>query len=88
MIDFTPLSLTYIIRFCSSVDSKCAHILVKESVDDSFTVITQNHEDCYFNPIYCYKIIRIYLQDKEYILKKTKEGKSIYETGFLIKTFC
>ncbi|KAJ8974052.1 hypothetical protein NQ317_002298, partial [Molorchus minor] len=61
-----------------SFESKCSHILVRDAVDDTFSIVTQNHEDCYFNPIYCHKLVKIYLQDKQYFLKRSPDGQPIF----------
>lgn len=51
-----------------SFDSKCSHTLVRDSLDNTFSIIVLNK--CSTSDNYCHRIIRIYLQDKEYILKQ------------------
>ncbi|KAG5886861.1 hypothetical protein JTB14_017666 [Gonioctena quinquepunctata] len=64
-----------------SFDSKCAHILVRDAVDNTFSIITQNHGDCYREVLNCHTVIRIYFQDKQYFLKLSPEGIPIFGTG-------
>ncbi|XP_050302983.1 hemocytin [Anthonomus grandis grandis] len=64
-----------------SFDSQCGHVLVKDSVDNTFSIITQNHPSCYKNEAAvnnCYKIIKIFYQDKEYFLKRSEKGLPIF----------
>ncbi|EFA10333.2 hemocytin [Tribolium castaneum] len=57
-----------------SFDSKCAHTLVQDSTDNTFSVVVQNDPQCYQNPLDCFRIIRIYFDKKEYILRRSAEG--------------
>ncbi|XP_030749920.1 hemocytin [Sitophilus oryzae] len=63
-----------------SFDSKCPHIFFKDAIDGTFSVIVQNHPECYKGPssMGCSKIIKIYYQDKEYFLKRSDEGLPIF----------
>ncbi|KAJ8945046.1 hypothetical protein NQ318_019042 [Aromia moschata] len=61
-----------------SFESKCSHILVRDGVDNTFSIVTKNHEDCYFDPVHCHTVVMIYLQDKEYYLKRSSEGVPIF----------
>ncbi|XP_017781781.1 PREDICTED: hemocytin [Nicrophorus vespilloides] len=59
-----------------SVHSDCAHTLARDAVDNTFSVIVSNNP-CKENHNDCYKIITIYLQDKEYTLKKSNKNVPI-----------
>jgi hypothetical protein len=63
-----------------SFDSKCEHILVRDAIDKTFSIIVQNDPKCSNNPPNCHKIIRIYFDKKEYILKRSSEGIPIFGT--------
>lgn len=68
-----------------SFDSECAHTLVRDSVDNTFTVVVQNSAGCAqetrdFSS--CYRLVKIYLQDKEYTLKRSESnGQPILTSG-------
>lgn len=54
-----------------SFSSKCAHVLVRDAADDTFTVIVKNNPACEENSKFCFKDIKIYLHNEEYALSKT-----------------
>lgn len=60
----------------NSFESDCAHTLVRDAVDGTFSIVVQNTEDCRTNPLECYRVVKIYYQDKEYVLKRS--GIEIY----------
>lgn len=60
-----------------SVNSNCAYTLARDAVDNTFTVIVSNHPGCKTDYKKCYRVVKIYLQDKEYILKKS--GMNYYQ---------
>lgn len=51
-----------------SFDSKCSHVLLRDSIDNTFSIVVQNSPSCYENGTNCHKILKIYLDDKKYIL--------------------
>ncbi|XP_076276507.1 hemolectin isoform X2 [Lasioglossum baleicum] len=55
-----------------SFDSDCSHILVQEAQNRVFTIIAENSPTCKTQD--CFKITKIYIQDKEYILTKNEFG--------------
>ncbi|XP_025836285.1 hemocytin [Agrilus planipennis] len=59
-----------------SFESSCAHVLVRDLEDHTFSVIVKNNKECEINKE-CYRIVHIYLQDKEYILTK-KNGVPVF----------
>lgn len=63
-----------------SFTSKCAHILVRDSIDNTFSIIVQNDPKCYGPSNSCTKIIKIYFDKKEYVLKQSAEGIPVFET--------
>lgn len=63
-----------------SFSSRCAYTLVRDSIDNTFSVIIQNDPKCLGPPNSCTKIIKIYFDKKEYILKQSAEGIPVFET--------
>lgn len=45
--------------------------MVQDQIDNSFTIIVQNNKDCQMKPDLCYRIVRLFYQDKHYILKRS-----------------
>lgn len=74
----------------NSFESKCSHVFLKDAVDNTFTVLTQNHPDCFNGqePEKCYKIVKLFVQDKQYFLKRS--GKSFIKPkiDFFISYIC
>ncbi|XP_043601962.1 hemocytin isoform X2 [Bombus pyrosoma] len=61
-----------------SFDSGCSHILVQEAQNRLFTVTVDNSPTCKNQD--CFRIIRIFIQDKEYILLRNKDGVPEFRT--------
>ncbi|CAK9818181.1 SSPO [Anthophora quadrimaculata] len=62
-----------------SFSSQCTHILVQEAQDRLFTITAENNPTC--NNQDCFKIIRIFIQDKEYILLQNEDGVPQFQTS-------
>lgn len=61
-------------------ESKCAHTLAQDNTDSTFSIVTQDAQECYNSPRDCYKNITIYYQNK--ILTLTREkGTPIFKSG-------
>ncbi|KAL1513261.1 hypothetical protein ABEB36_002690 [Hypothenemus hampei] len=65
-----------------SFTSKCTHVLVKDSRDNAFSVAVQNSPGCWENADLrgCYRIIKIFAQEKQYFLRKDKNGNPVFAT--------
>lgn len=61
-----------------SFDSGCSHILVQEAQNRLFTVTVDNSPTCKNQD--CFRIIRIFIQDKEYILLRNEDGVPEFRT--------
>lgn len=61
-----------------SFDSKCSHVLLRDSIDNTFSIVVQNSPSCYENGTNCHKILKIYLDDKKYILYQSESGIPIF----------
>ncbi|XP_012135564.1 hemolectin [Megachile rotundata] len=61
-----------------SFNSECSYILVQEAQNRIFTVIVQNNPVC--KTLDCSKIIKIFIQDKEYILSRNENGIPEFRT--------
>lgn len=61
-----------------SFESECSYILVQESQNRLFTVIVENSPKCKVQD--CFKIIKIFVQDKEYILSRNEDGVPEFRT--------
>lgn len=61
-----------------SFDSKCSHVLVRDGVDNTFSIVVQNSQNCQQYSENCHKVIKIYLQDKQYFLKRSDLGQPIF----------
>ncbi|XP_026667953.1 hemocytin isoform X2 [Ceratina calcarata] len=59
-----------------SFTSSCSHVLVQEAENRLFTVTVEN--SCKFQN--CFRIVRIFVQDKEYILQRNQEGVPEFRT--------
>ena len=60
-----------------SFNSKCTYTLVKDAIDNVFNIIIKNSEECDIDAESCNRIIIIYLQKKEFILKLSQHGKPV-----------
>lgn len=63
-----------------SFESDCAHTMVRDAADGTFSIVVQNTEGCREKPLDCYRLIKIYYQDKEYVLKRSEVGIPIFVT--------
>ncbi|XP_078043521.1 hemolectin [Augochlora pura] len=61
-----------------SFDSDCSHILIQEAQNRVFTITAENSPTCKTQD--CFRIIKIYVQDKEYILTKNVFGIPEFRT--------
>lgn len=61
----------YMFFKCFSFESDCAHTFVRDSMDGTFSIVVQNSEDCRIKPVDCYRLVKIYYQDNEYVLKRS-----------------
>lgn len=52
-----------------SFESKCAHTLIRDAVDNTFSIVVQNNKDCDKYAHACHRIVKFYLHDQEYTLK-------------------
>ncbi|KOX75564.1 Hemocytin [Melipona quadrifasciata] len=55
-----------------SFGSECSHILVQEAQNRLFTITVENSPTC--KDQNCFRIVKIYIQDKEYILLRNEDG--------------
>ncbi|KZC09215.1 Hemocytin [Dufourea novaeangliae] len=62
-----------------SFSSDCSHVMVQEAQNRLFTVIVENSPSCRTQD--CFRIIKIYIQDKEYILSKNEFGIPEFRTS-------
>lgn len=63
-----------------SFDSDCAHILLRELQDNIFTIVTLNSPGCRTGDS-CFRIIRMFIQDKEYTLANDETNMPIFSSG-------
>lgn len=61
-----------------SFDSECSHILVQEAQNRLFTITVENSPTC--KDQNCFRIVKIYIQDKEYILLRNEDGIPEFRT--------
>lgn len=54
--------------------------MVRDAADGTFSIVVQNTEGCKERPLDCYRLIKIYYQDKEYIMKRSEAGIPIFVT--------
>nr|XP_034190302.1 hemocytin [Osmia lignaria] len=59
-------------------ESECSYILVQEAQNRLFTIIVENSPRCKVQD--CFKIIKIFVQDKEYILSRNEAGVPEFRT--------
>ncbi|KAF5276278.1 hypothetical protein FQA39_LY06627 [Lamprigera yunnana] len=59
--------------------SSCAHILLEDSVDSTFSIIIQNSNFCSKDP--CSKVLKIFYDEKEYVLKESEHGTPVFTYG-------
>ncbi|CAG9836626.1 unnamed protein product [Diabrotica balteata] len=64
-----------------SFKSRCPHVLVRDSKDSTFSIITQDSDECQSNPELCHKNINIFLQNVNYLLSKTNDGQPLFKSG-------
>ncbi|XP_031350526.1 BMP-binding endothelial regulator protein-like [Photinus pyralis] len=57
-----------------SFKSPCAFTLISDNVDNTFSINVEEAAECAEGPDHCYKVIKIYLQNREYILSRTYDG--------------
>ncbi|XP_044006095.1 hemocytin [Aphidius gifuensis] len=63
-------------------DSDCTMTLIQETQDSAFTITIQNSNGCKnHNDTICYRILNIYIQGKEYILKLNDNNIPILQTN-------
>lgn len=61
-----------------SATSDCAHTLVRDANDNIFSIVLQNSPECLKNDqSSCYRIIKLYVQDKEYTLMKDENNSEV-----------
>ncbi|XP_043259225.1 hemocytin isoform X1 [Colletes gigas] len=60
-------------------DSDCSYILVQEAQNRIFTVIVENSPTCKTQD--CFRIIKIFIQEKEYILSRNEYGVPEFRTS-------
>lgn len=61
-----------------SFDSECSYILMQEAQNRLFTITVENSPTCKVGN--CFRIIKIYVQDKEYILLRNEENVPEFRT--------
>lgn len=56
-----------------SFESRCSHVLLKDAIDNTFSILIRNHPDCFLgvDPGKCHKVIKVFVQGKEYFLKRS-----------------
>ncbi|XP_031828807.2 hemolectin [Nomia melanderi] len=59
--------------------SECSYVLVQEAQNRLFTIIVENSPTCKTQD--CFRIIKIYLQEKEYILTRNEFGIPEFKTS-------
>ncbi|XP_066254573.1 hemocytin [Euwallacea similis] len=65
-----------------SFESKCPHVLLKDAIDNTFSVIVQNHPSCFNqDPNNCYRVIKVFVRDRQYFLKRTEDGSPVFATS-------
>lgn len=61
-----------------SFESDCSYVFVQEAQNRLFTIIVENNPSCKTQN--CYKIIKIFVQEKEYILSRNEFGIPEFRT--------
>ncbi|ERL85336.1 hypothetical protein D910_02756 [Dendroctonus ponderosae] len=66
-----------------SFESRCSHVLLKDAIDNTFSVLIRNHPDCFkgVDPSKCHKVIKVFVQGKEYFLKRSEQGLPIFASA-------
>ncbi|KAF5291992.1 hypothetical protein FQA39_LY14109 [Lamprigera yunnana] len=60
-----------------SYQSSCAYTLLRDDVDNTFSVVVQESSDCAGSDT-CYTVVKIFLQNTEFILSRTYDGVPVF----------
>lgn len=63
-----------------SFDSECPHVLLRETRDDVCTIVVSNSPGCRTDGP-CFKIIKLFVYDKEYTLTNGEMGMPTFSSG-------